>query len=133
MKSFEDFYYNLSDNEKAIVDQLRQIVLGTAPNFREKISYGVPYYFLHSRVCFIWPASVKPGPKAGVVLGFCQGQLLSQDHAILDRENRKVISTVTFHSLKDLKPAMLRKIIFEAILIDEEIAKMKKSKKKSKG
>jgi hypothetical protein len=128
MKTFEDFYYQLTDDEKAITDQLKQIVLSTAPGFREKISYGVPYYFLHTRVCYIWPASVKPGPRSGVVLGFCQGQLLSEEHTMLERENRKIIATITFHSLKEIKPAILKRILYEAILIDEETAKMKKTK-----
>jgi hypothetical protein len=129
MKTYDDFYFSLTDDEKAIVDQLRQVVLSTAPQFKEKISYGVPYFFLHSRVCYIWPASVKPGPKSGVVFGFCRGQLLSDEYYPLERENRKEIATLTFHSLREIKPSILKKIMYEAIMVDQEIAQMKKNKR----
>jgi hypothetical protein len=130
MKSFEDFYYGISKEEKAMVDRLRNIIQNTSPKFVEKISYGVPYYFLHTRVCYIWPASVKPGPKAGVVLGLCNGQLLSNDQKILELEGRKVIATITYLSLKEIKDNIVREILNEAILVDEELAKSKLKKRK---
>lgn len=131
MKTFDDFYSEIGDNEKAIVDRLRAIVLEVNPNFIEKISYGVPYYFLHTRVCFIWPASIRPGPKSGVMLGFCQGHLMSNEHGILDRTNRKVVATLTFYDIHEIKPDIIRELLEEAIFIDYETARMKKLKFKS--
>ena len=125
MKTFDDFYSEITDDEKVIVDRLRELVLAANPNCKEKISYGVPYYFLHTRVCFIWPASIHPGPKSGVVLGFCQGHLMSDERGILDRENRKVIGTITFHDASEIEPAILKELLDEAIFIDYETKKMK--------
>jgi hypothetical protein len=125
MKSYEDFYYNLPEEEKAIVSRLRSIVQSVAPELTEKISYNVPYYFRHTRVCFIWPSSVKPGPKSGVALGFCKGYLLSNEQGILEKENRKEVYMITFHSLKDIKENLIREILLEAMLVDQETAKKK--------
>ena len=129
-RTFEDFYYNLPEQEKVIVDLLRELVLEAAPNFREKISYNVPYYFLNSRVCYIWPASVKPGPRAGVVFGLCRGQMLSNEQGLLELENRKEIGTITFRLPEEIDQDAVREILYEAILVDEEIAREKRKKPK---
>lgn len=126
MKTYEDFYYNLTEEEKVMVTRLRNIVLSTAPELTEKISYNVPYYFRHTRVCFIWPSSVRPGPKSGVVLGFCKGYLLSNEQGILEKENRKEVYMITFHSPKEIKEDLIREILLEAMIVDKETAKKKK-------
>ncbi len=127
MKTYEDFFYPLSEEEKTIVTRLRQLVQSTAPEMTEKISYNVPYYFRHTRVCFIWPSSVKPGPKSGVVLGFCKGYLLSNEQGLLEKENRKEVYMIPFHSVKEIQEGPLREILLEALLVDQETAKKKKA------
>lgn len=122
MKTLEDFYEHITPAERTIVDLIREIILSTSPKFREKISYQVPYFFIHSRICYIWPASVKPGPKAGVVLGFCKGQMIVDDESILEKEGRKEIATITFYSINDIKPRKIKEFLHQAILIDEEIS-----------
>ena len=122
MKTLEEFYEYITPAERSMVDLLRDIILSTSPKFREKISYQVPYFFIHSRVCYIWPASVKPGPKAGVVLGFCKGQMIVDDEGILEKEGRKEIATITFFSIKDIKSRKIKEFLHQAILIDEEFS-----------
>ena len=129
-RTFEDFYFDLPEQEQQIVDVLREIVLEAAPNFREKISYNVPYYFLNSRVCFIWPSSVKPGPRAGVVFGLCRGQMLSNEQGLLELENRKEVGTITFRRPEEIDADAVREILYEAILLDEEIARGKRKRRR---
>lgn len=129
-RTFEDFYFDLPEQEQQIVDVLREIVLEAAPNFREKISYNVPYYFLNSRVCFIWPSSVKPGSRAGVVFGLCRGQMLSNEQGLLELENRKEVGTITFRRPEEIDADAVREILYEAILLDEEIARGKRKRPK---
>ena len=52
-ENMEEFLTFLPENEIKIVQTLRKIVLGCFPNPIEKLSYNVPYYYQHSRVCFI--------------------------------------------------------------------------------
>ncbi len=120
MKTFDDFYEFITGEERCIVDSLRQIVLSTSPKFIEKISYQVPYYFIHSRVCYIWPASVHSGPKAGVVLGFCKGQLISDEYNLLEKEGRKEIATIPFLKSTEINSKAIMQYIHQAILLDEE-------------
>ena len=122
MKTLEEFYECITSEEREMVDLLREIILSTSPQFREKISYQVPYFFIHSRVCYIWPASVKPGPKAGVVLGFCKGQMIVDEESILEKEGRKEIATITFYSINDIKSRKIKELLYQAILIDEEFS-----------
>lgn len=64
LKSYEDFFYNLTEGEKPIVARLRQIVQNSGVDFQEKVlRYGAPYYYRDAWVCFIWLASVKNGSE----------------------------------------------------------------------
>ncbi|MEM7036798.1 MAG: DUF1801 domain-containing protein [Bacteroidota bacterium] len=112
----------LPENEREIVEALRQIVLECLPESREKLSYNVPYYFCNRRVAFIWPAAVPWGKMEmqGVQLGFCQGHLLDDPEKWLEKADRKVIRTKTFHHLRDLEPHRIREFLFQARLIDDE-------------
>ncbi len=121
MKTFQDFYEKVGDQESIMVDLLREIILETEPNFREKISYGVPYYFLNSRVCFIWPAAVKWGPKKGVLLGFCKGAHLDDFDDLLNTEGRKEIGTITYLKPDEIQADKIKELIFQALLVDKEI------------
>ena len=72
--TMEEFLDSLPKKEREITVRLRKIVLKTAPELKEKFSYGVPYYFGKTRVCFIWPASAPFGKKnSSVEFGFCRG------------------------------------------------------------
>lgn len=121
------FLADLPPDEKAIAEALRSIVLSCSPGFTEKLSYGVPYYFRHSRVCFIWPASRgAAGIESGVLFGLCRGHLLSDAQGLLERGGRKEVYMITHRRLSDIQPELLREIIQEAILVDEEMAGRKR-------
>lgn len=103
-----------------IAAQLREIVFACLPNAKEKLSYGVPYYFLHSRVCFIWPASVpRGGIDKGVLIGFCKGHLLS-DAGYLEAGKRKQVLTRIFYTTKEIDRETLSRLLYEAAWIDGE-------------
>ncbi len=130
MQSFEDFHGLISAEEKIIVDILRNLVLELEPNFVEKISYGVPYYFLHSRVCFIWPASVKWGPKEGVLFGFCKGAHIDDFQKVLDTTGRKEIGTLTFLGPEEIDEKQIKELLIQAIVLDKSIQDQSKRRKR---
>lgn len=74
-QSFVEFWDFLPENERIIVDVLRQIILENLPSIcKEKLAYNVPYYYGNKRICLIWPGSIPwGGIREGVLLGFCQG------------------------------------------------------------
>ena len=126
MRTIEEFIYDLPKDEREISSRLRDIILNTAPDFEEKFSYDVPYFFRHRRVCCIWPASSAGGPRRGVFIGLCRGNLLSNQQGIIEMGNRKRYGLIRYYDVKETKEDLLIEILQEAILIDEELAKKKR-------
>jgi hypothetical protein len=117
----EDFIAGLPECEKKIAIRLRNSILETAPMLREKLSYGVPYYFLKKRICFIWPASAPiPGKTPGVALGFCEGHLMANEEGLLLAEGRKQVLMIHYTSVSQINPDLVRQWVHEAILISEQ-------------
>jgi hypothetical protein len=135
-KSVEEVIAALPRSEQVIVKRLRALVMECLPKAEEKAYYdmGVPFYRHHRLICFIWPASVFWGPKRtletqqkkGTALGFNQGNLMSNQDAVLLAEGRKQVYCMYFHSLKDIDEAQVRALLFEAGMIDEGFKKKKK-------
>jgi hypothetical protein len=120
MLSIEEYISKLPDNEKKLLIKLRKIVLETLPGVKEKFSYGVPYYFGNTRICFIWPASSPCSRlEKGVVLGFCKGYLLSNEQGILEQGGRTQVYTITYTSEKQIRQKVLKEILAEAMMLDE--------------
>ncbi len=111
----------LPDDERKIMERLREIILQCIPDATEKLSYNVPFYSRHTRICYIWPGSVgwAGKTKKGVDLGFCRGNLLS-DASYLDKGKRKQVFTKTFFSTKEIDVDKVRELLFEAVVADEE-------------
>lgn len=118
-KSVGEFLDYIPEEELKIVSALRNIILECLPECEEKLSYNVPYYYRHSRICCIWPASIPWGGfDSGVVIGFCRGNQLSDKINYLEKGNRKKVYTKTFHSVDEIEPDLLKSYLYEAIDID---------------
>lgn len=129
MRTADDFIADLPADEKNIVKALRSIIRNTGERLTEKLSYGVPYYYGHSRICFVWPASAGAITiDKGVILGFCRGHLLSNANGLLEGRGRKEVWDVIYEHPSQIKETQIRETLVEAMLLDEEIAKSKKRK-----
>ena len=84
----DDFLEYLPNEERVIVDFLRNLIFQCLPDVKEKLSYNVPYYYGKRRIAFIWPASVPwgMGQSKVVLLGFCKGHLMKDSKKVLNRE-----------------------------------------------
>jgi hypothetical protein len=119
-KSVEDFLLSLPPDELSLVQLLRETVLNALPGAMEKLSYNVPFFSRHGRICFIWPSSVPWGkvrPK-GVQFGFCSGYLMRDELNWLDRGERKQVYSKTWLSPNEVEWDILRAYIAEAAQID---------------
>lgn len=126
MRNVEDLMNDLPADEQAIAKRLRNLILMAEPRIKEKVSYGVPYFFRNRRLFFIWPESAQPGLKKNksrsfpkVTLGFCYGNLLSH-HADLMRDSRKQVFTIGISKASDMDDHHVGEIIKEAIMADEQ-------------
>jgi len=116
--------------------RLRALVRECLPKAIETPTFGlgVPYYKHHRQICFIWSSSFywSPNKKASsgipgtVTLGFCYGNLMSNDDGALHAEGRKQVYCMYFKSLNEINEDQVRALLFEAELVDERFKKKKK-------
>jgi hypothetical protein len=127
IESLAQLYELLPENERIITDVLRQIVSQNLPkNFREKISFNVPYYFGNKGICIIWPASVPGGGiKKGVLFGFWYGNRLNDEDNYLIHGTNKQIFYKIYHNAEEIDELAIVKLLNEAIRVDSLSGKKK--------
>jgi len=120
IKSLPDLFDLLPENEKIIVDVLRQIIIENLPaDSREKMAYNVPYFYGKKGICIIWPATIpRGGIKIGVLLGFWQGNKLSDTDQYLTHGTNKKIFYKIFQSPDEIDEEAIKKLLREAVRID---------------
>ena len=125
--------------ELGMFKRLRSLITECIPQAREepKFGLGVPYYSHYRQICFIWPSSYSWSPtskdtavKPGMVtLGFCQGNLMSNENGVLKSEGRKQVYCMYFKSVNEMNDNQIRALLFEAALLDESFKKKRSVKK----
>lgn len=116
--SVEDLLEHLPDDQQAIVEVLRKLILEALPQCTEKINYNVPFYAIHKNICFIWPSYIPwGGISEGVALGFTRGAHLS-DQTKVKAGSRKMVRTMLFHETSEINHNIIRSLLYEAELLD---------------
>jgi hypothetical protein len=125
LNTVDEFLDYLPAGELEIVLFLRQIIMECMPDYKEKLAYNVPFYYRHSRICYLWPAII-PWDKVskGVAIGFCKGDSFLDETFVTE----KFASKLTFNSVKEIDIAFVKQQIYDAILIDEKIVKARRRK-----
>ena len=90
--------------EREIIAQLRSLILDALPNCIERTAYGVPHFYLRSRVCFIWPTSVKGSgvPEDGVLLGFWKGHLIKHNAESFRGQSNRVVRFIVYQDVSEI-------------------------------
>jgi len=132
IRSINDLYEVLPEDERIIVDVLRQIIKAHT-NCKEKISYNVPYFYGNKGVCIVYPSFIpRSGIKSGVLLGFWFGNRLKDADNYLTRGTNKKIFYKIFLSVAEIDEKAIVKLLKEAVKLDEKWSSgIKKSKLKS--
>jgi hypothetical protein len=139
-KTIDEMLMSLPKTELVMVKRLRALVQECLPAATEKGYYGegVMFYTHHRMICFIWPASVfwgaakEKSKMKGVTLGFCQGNLMSNEDGTLQSEGRKQTYTIHFNTLPEISDDKVRAWLFEAGMIDDQFGERKKNKVRKK-
>jgi hypothetical protein len=120
IQSVSQLYDILPENERIIVDVLRQIISENLPSYcKEKISYNVPFFYGNKGICIIWPASIpRGGIKSGVLLGFWYGHRLSDEDNYLTHGTNKQIYYKIFQSVEEINAEAIVRLLKEAERID---------------
>ena len=121
IKNLVELYALLPEDEKLIVDVLRQIIIGALPGYcKEKISYNVPFFYGNKGICIIWPASVpRGGIKKGVLLGFWYGNKLKDKDDFLTHGTNKQIFYRIYHSVEEIDAKPIEKLLKDALRLDK--------------
>jgi hypothetical protein len=121
IKSIFDLFEILPENERIIVDVLRQIIIENLPvTCKEKISFNVPFFYGRKGICIIWPATIpRGGIKKGVLLGFWYGNRLNDVDSYLTHGTNKQIFYKIFNSPEDIDEKAIKKLLKEAVKVDE--------------
>jgi hypothetical protein len=120
IKSVLHLYEVLPEEERIIVDVLRQIISENIPGtFKEKISYNVPFFYGKKGICIVWPSIIpRGGIKKGVLLGFWYGNKLKDvDHYLTHGTNKQIFYKI-FYSPEDINEKAIIKLLKEAVRLD---------------
>jgi hypothetical protein len=120
ISSLLHLFDRLPENERIIVDVLRQIILeNLPPGCKEKLAFNVPYFYGKKGICIVWPASIpRGGITQGVLLGFWQGNKLNDaDNYLTHGTNKKVFYKI-FKDVEEIDEAAIVKLLKEAVRID---------------
>jgi hypothetical protein len=123
--SLAELFTILPENEKIIVDVLRQIIIETLPKYcKEKISYNVPFFYGNKGICIIWPSTVpRGGIREGVLLGFWYGNKLKDSDRFLSHGTNKQIFYKIFHTPEEINEKPIKKLLKEAVELDDTFKK----------
>jgi Domain of unknown function (DU1801) len=125
IKSLVQLYDLLPENERIILDVLRQIVKETLPEYcKEKISYNVPFFYGNKGICIIWPAAVpRGGIKSGVLFGIWYGNKIKDRDNYLTHGTNKQIFYKIYQTPEDINEKALVKLLKEAAALDSSFKK----------
>lgn len=128
IRSLPELFEKLPENERILVDVLRQIVIENLPEYcKEKISYNVPFFYGNKGICIIWPAAIpRGGIKEGVLLGFWYGNKLRDEDGYLKHGTNKQIFYKIYNTPEEINEAAIVKLLKEAVTLDELSVKGKK-------
>ena len=120
IRSLVQLYEVLPEDERIIVDVLRQIVRENLPaSCKEKISYNVPFFYGNKGICIIWPSSIpRGGIKKGVLLGFWHGNKLHDKDLYLTHGTNKQVFYKIFNSVEEINVKAITLLLNEAVVLD---------------
>ena len=122
IKSLLQLYELLPEQERIIVDVLRQIITGNLPSYcKEKISYNVPFFYGKKGICVVWPSTVpRGGIKKGVLLGFWYGNKLNDVNSYLTHGTNKQIFYKIYHTVEEVNEEEITLLLQEAVQLDKQ-------------
>jgi len=119
MQAVDDLYNNLPEEERITATVLRQLILETIPDCREKLSWGAPFYHGQKVICFVWPASIPWGKLTrGVAIGFSRAKELNHD-GFLEFDDRKTIGRHIYHAPEEIDVELVVRLLLAAKALDE--------------
>ena len=113
MQRVDDYILQLTPDKKEIYIILRDFIRETVPEITERISYGIPFFYLNRPFAYL-----HQNKNDGVDLSFPSGHLLSNAHKALEKRDRKFVRTLHYKSVQDIDLEILKEVLLEASRIN---------------
>ena len=120
IRSLVQLFEILPEEERIIVDVLRQIILENLPEYcKEKISYNVPFFYGNKGICIVWPSTIpRGGIKEGVLLGFWYGNKIADtDNYLIHGTNKQVFYKI-YKLADEIDEEAIKKLLKKAVAND---------------
>ena len=126
MSNIQDFIFNHENHQRAILLYLHNLL--TDPmNLTAKIRYKIPFYYGKTWICYL-----NPIKSTAVELALIRGSELSNEQGILEHKGRKQVWGITYTNVSEISIGVLSEVLYEAILLDQELAYVSKRKSSTK-
>jgi len=120
----EAWFEELPEEWQGPAQRIRELLLEASPVMREEWKYRTPFYSHRGWMCYL---SLQ---KVGLVLGFVQGRnMIDADGLFAPIEHSQIQHFLPPKPPTALPENALRRLIQEAIALNEEIAQQKLLKK----
>ncbi len=117
--NLDSFLVKLPEAEATLTEALLDIVKDYYPDAKIKLAYGVPYFYLRKRVCFVWPTSIpRSGVQHGVLLGFCFGNDINDPTGKFKGLQNKYVRFAVYEKLESIRIPEIQQWLIEARVID---------------
>ena len=111
-KTFDDWVADVDPKLRPLAQGLRRMFLDAAPDLRESIKWGNPFFQGKGNVFYI----ASQGDKY-VTLGLCQGALLPNPDGLIEGTGKRM-RHVKVRSVEDLEAVSLGRIVRQAVALD---------------
>jgi hypothetical protein len=115
MLRIDDYILNLPEEKKQIYLVLREIIHETCPEVKERIAYGLPFFYLKKPFCYLHQH------RGGVDLSFTKGYLFAEYKQALEKRDRSRIRSLHYKHVSDIDPSLLSKILQEGAIVDSRL------------
>jgi uncharacterized protein YdhG (YjbR/CyaY superfamily) len=120
-KNIDEYLFDIPENQRLALEELRQIIRETAPNAEEVISYGMPAFKYHGMLVYF--AAFKNHCSL-----FAANATMIEDLYPEIKDYKTSKGTIQFTPEKPLPFALVQKIVLLRMKENEEKAKVAKRK-----
>jgi Domain of unknown function (DU1801) len=114
LRPADNWFLSHAEPERGCLQQLRQIILAFRPDITEKLSYGMPTYYIgKKRLVYLWYHKTHHCPY----IGFIDGNLLNAPDLLAESRSRMKIFLV--NPLQDLPVKRIRELLGATIKLTE--------------
>lgn len=115
MDRVEDYILRLPEEKREMYIVLRDFIIETVPGVTNKISYGIPFFYLKKPFCYL-----HQNKNGGIDLSFMAGHRMSNPYGKLEKRDRKLVRTLYYQSINDIDLNILKDTLLEAAEFDND-------------